>query len=358
MKLYVIDLPNAFGYYGNKKINDRELEQLREIIHDQNNYVLLVAIMEFWHSALINSALEALCIHHNQTNVVLLVEECKYYNTADMPINFTNVRYYNNTLIQNHSLANDDNNIVDLDTNKFLFIVGKSYKEHRIKLLYKLYTSQLLNYCDWSFRLSNPDITRSLIQNISDEEYDTFVNRVTHELDDFSSMFGKSSSGIVAEKELYRKTSFSLLSETHCSIQYSKFITEKTWRAISNRHLFVHISYVDNINFLEELGFDTFQYIMPNKKEQYTADKSIDELVEFTTENITFVLENINRYKNEVVSSITHNYHILQDRVSHFRDIIDLSIEPIVAKPYFLKGNAVDLIEGSDAEKAIKKLWC
>lgn len=364
MKLYIINLA-TLGFPGAKNIDLSaiELYKLQQIIKDKNNYILLHATMEFWDSRLINAVLTMLGVQPNQENIRLLVEECKMLNPFDDPINFDYICYYNDNMLKNDTTGAVNNTEVNLNCNKFLYIVGKSYKRHRISLLYKLHQKGLLDYCNWSFRISKPEETRKLLSEIDDNEYDKFINAVTKDLDIPSStkIYQPEHSSIYGwptEEWLYKDTSFTLLSETHCDPKYVCFITEKTWRAIANKHVFVTASYINNYELLESIGIDTFQYALLHKKEKFTLDKDVDAIVDMTIENVEYLLSNIDKFKEQLTQSIENNLIALNNRISHFRNIVDPCIEPYILKPYYYKKETLDIVEGEDAEKAIKKLWC
>ena len=361
MNLYIINLA-TLGFYETKKIDLSifDLVELQRIIKNPNNRILLHAVMEFWDSDMINACLTMLGVTRTQPNVRLLVEECKKHHPFDKPINFDNILYYNACLMQNETVNLKNNSKITIDKDNFLYIVGKSYKRHRIGLLYNLHRRGLLDQCEWSFRLAEPELTRECLNDIPDEEYDSFITSVTRDLDIPTNepIYHHTRHGWPAQTWLYENTCFTLLSETHCSPQYLAFITEKTWRAISNRHVFVSASYVNNFDLLESIGIDTFQYAMKHKKEEFTIDKRTDDIINMTVENVEHLLENKHLYRNQLVESVTNNVAALNARVTYFREIIDPCIEPLIIQPYFYKENTVDLITGQDAENAIKKLWC
>lgn len=361
MKLYIINLA-TLGFYGSKKIDlsMTELYKLQSIIQNPENHILVNSAMEFWDSNIINAALTMLGIQPDQTNVSLLVEECKLHHPNDEPINFKNIHYYNDNLMKTANSRETFNTNINLTLNKFLFIVGKSYKRHRIGLLHKLYERGLLAKSEWSFRVSEPELTRSLLSEVNDDEYQVFISNVTKDLDIPSNepIFRPDVCGWPTESWLYSDTSFTLLSETHCDPEYLTFITEKTWRAIANKHLFVTASYINNIEFLENLGFDTFQYALRHKKEAFTLDKSVDEIISMTVDNVEHLLSNLPTHESRIIESIENNCRALENRIDHFRGIIDVAIEPYIIKPYYYTTDTFYVIEGTAAEKAIKKLWC
>lgn len=361
MKLYIINLA-TLGFYGSKKIDlsMTELYKLQSIIQNPENHILVNSAMEFWDSNIINAALTMLGIQPDQTNVSLLVEECKLHHPNDKPINFQRIFYYNDNMMKTVNSSEDSNIEVNLDTNKFLFIVGKSHKRHRIGLLYKLYERGLLRHSEWSFRISNPEMTRNLLPELNDSDYDKFIHEVLRDLDIPSDepIYKPDLYGWPTESWLYRDTSFTLLSETHCTPKYLNFITEKTWRAIANRHMFVSASYINNIEFLESIGIDTFQYMLLHKKDSFTLDKDVDAIINMTAENVEYLLDNMHKEKDRIAESIENNIVALDKRAGHFRSIIDPCIEPYIIKPYYFTNEAYYIVEGLDAETAIKKLWC
>lgn len=150
------------------------------------------------------------------------------------------------------------------ESGKGLFFCGKGTKEHRIGLLKKFYDTDTIHNLVWSF--INTDTEKNEIRNrffsdYTDEQYQAFLNHCerildyTPEYDDNSWTF--SHNGYPCDISLYERTGFSIISETWINHSNHLF-TEKTWRAIVNKHPFIMVGPIHNITKLRNLGFKTF----------------------------------------------------------------------------------------------------
>lgn len=145
-----------------------------------------------------------------------------------------------------------------------LFLCGKGDKEHRVGLLKKFYETGNLHNLSWSFNNSKQilqTIRERFFQDYSDAQFDTFVKECTRTLD-YDPNYNSddqifSHFGFPFPASIYKETGFSIITETQAQ-QDTHLFTEKTWRAIVNKHPFIMMGPVKNIERLEELGFKTF----------------------------------------------------------------------------------------------------
>jgi len=368
MKLYLINLivfglQSEWGYWGYLRCNqpnsiyeyasETEIQQIKNIIKDKNNKVVLHAVRETWSADAVNYILEQLGVTPELENVKLVVDPCmidwKPNNLVDFPTN-----YYNTDLMKvaNYEDAYGCNKIIDLSTNRFLYLMGKPYKVHRIGLLRHLHRADLLQHCDWSFTLYDSiyQKTRNILAHLSDDEFTEFVHQTTRTLDNIT-ILGENNNnyfyeGIPYDHSMYEKTSFSLISET---MIMPKCITEKTWRTIANRHAFVTLGNTEVFEYMNNIGIDTFDYLHVHESSNFNIA---------ATMSVRNALEKIQDFEKETKRSIESNYNNYRTLVSNKRKQFDLAIEPYLTQPHPSNISILSIIEGEDARRAIDKLWC
>lgn len=144
--------------------------------------------------------------------------------------------------------------------NKFLFLPGKLNKENRIGLLAELYKNNLLDNNHGKINVSKTQITSDLASIIdSNINFDEFVNHLTN----FYSLEYTSCNAFELSGDMYQETKFSLIAETEFTNGNRYFISEKTIRAIANKHPFVLAGNVGTLVTLKEMGFKTYQEYLP-----------------------------------------------------------------------------------------------
>lgn len=337
MSLYLIDL-RSFGCNHTNEIHvstERINFIKNEMLNYENKFVLF-ALEENWKHEQINNALNIFGITFFQKNCVVIVDVL--VDGADR-INFYNVIRYDSQLIKvaMDEEINEYNKEINLNTQKFLFLMGKPYKRHRIRALYKLYKNNLLDKCDYSFALHNNyyDITREQLKDISDVEFEEFVNKTQKTLDDINITIGENSYhyfGTPVDKNLYKNTSFSLISETYSNrAPHHWFLSEKFWRTIASHHAFILISDNLTIDYIHNtLNINTFQKFLRINKDCYSNshnNTSEEVVLENSITNIQHLLNIIHTHKDEIEFQIKRNYNAYRCRVESMRNIINKSLE-------------------------------
>lgn len=371
MKLHLINLisfglRSEWGYWGYQRcdkpddirsyVSEAEISQVKEIIKNKNNKIILYATEgESWSSDAILSILSQLEVTPDLAHVRLIVDSNAIDWRPDNILDFP-VVYYKRTPVRvaNYEDLNEINTEVNLDKNRFLYLMGKPYKGYRIGLLYKLYKANLLKSCDWSFIMHDGiyDKTRECLNWVSDQEFEEFVQNTTRTLDDINVFFGRSRDrfgydGMPFDRSLYTSTSFSLISETMIK---PNCLTEKTWRTISNRHPFVTLGNDEIFTWMNSVRLDTFDYVRSTDSSVGILDQAIA--------SVKIMLNSISDYKNEVKDSIEKNYETYRNIVSKERVLVDSCLEKYLTQPFSVRPNIIDAVYGKDAVTAINKLWC
>ena len=317
------------------------IQKIKDSIASSDS-VILHAIMEVWSPYAIAEMLLNLGVDQSHDNITFLFEE-GLPELGTNQLRFTNSHPYNHGLMKTNASeeVHGFNSTINLQTGKFLYLMGKPYKQHRIGLLHQLFNRHLLEKCDWSFLYNSrwDGMLREALPLMSDQEYQSFVNRTERTLDKISVVTTDELyyySGLPTDSGLYTNTSFSVISETNCDAKYwSTFTTEKTWRTISNHHAFVMVAYKKTYDYLESIGIDTFQYALKHTKEAMHHDQDVHSLNQLTAENVEYFLMNIGRNSDRIQESIEHNRKVYDQKVASFRSTVDHTIESVILTPYF-----------------------
>ena len=201
-------------------------------------------------------------------------------------------------------------------TNKGLFLVGKPNKINRLPILYFLYSNEILNKFEWSLYL-NDDIIDSIkktnILNLDENSLLTFLEKCNKFPDNAPINLTKTINGDVQhdysgypfDENLYRNTSFSLITETQFNDTGSIYVTEKTWRAIVNKHPFIMAGSVNILAYLKSIGFRTFEKYLPI--ENYDSIENDNDRLNAICENLLVGFsDNIEQINEDVEYNFNH----------------------------------------------------
>lgn len=197
---------------------------------------------------------------------------------------------------------------------RFLFLTGKLTKRNRILPLLKFQESNLLNKdnCIWSSHY-NPTLVKSVYDVVKDsygKRYiKDFLKRYHNNPDNIKLLNLNSTThydGIPFDHTLYEQTSFSVISESELSQSLPVWITEKTWRAILNRHPFMFVGQPHTLKFLRSIGFKTFNEYLPY---DYDCIEDFDDRLDLVLKNLSWLKRNWNKLDFESINrDIEHNY--------------------------------------------------
>ena len=358
MNCYIIDLKVV--YFPEQKFSNENLVLIKQLLL-KNEKIIFIATDESWKDFLINGFIKDIGLEYNNPNVVLVVDHLTISQT-DLIINFGNIKVYDSQLMKVASWEDEitPNTNIALDTDKFLFLMGKSYKRHRIGFLYKLYKQNIISQCEYSYKFGNRSIsgiTRKFLPEISKTEFLKFQNDTVRDLDNAEFLFGTTGShyqGLPVDVNLYKNTSFSIISESVCANGEPWFLSEKTWRTIANRHMFLPLFDTPTFEYLESIGINTFQDILPIKKEKFISD--VDVIIDNTIQNIRYLLSNIHLHKQYITDAVEHNYAVYRNKVDAHRSIFDIRYEEYFYSNIFSKLN-YESIRKIDLDQSLVGLW-
>jgi hypothetical protein len=205
---------------------------------------------------------------------------------------------------------------------RFLFLTGKLNKKNRIIPLLEFSKLNLLNNLNsiWSLNYD---------ANLVDSVYEILVkNNVKYKKEDLISFLKKYRQipdnvsflnisntthydGVPFNKELYENTSLSVISESETAGKHI-WITEKTWRAILNKHPFLIIGQPYTLKHLESLGYKTFEKYLPyqydNIEDFFKRSKIIYKNLDWLKANWKYL-----DFK-EIYNDIEYNYNLAESQ--------------------------------------------
>jgi hypothetical protein len=203
-------------------------------------------------------------------------------------------------------------------TEKFLFLTGKPNHVNRIRLLHKFYENNLIEHCVWSLFM-NPQLrksSRTLLSELSDQEFDMFVDAHINNPDKINIVHGSGGSchydGYPFDASMYSNTSFRVISETQMFAQ--PIVTEKTWTTIANRQPFIIAGYQDSLSDLKKLGYKTFENYL--KINNYDTIKNAEDRLTAVVENTRHWLKTLRVDQEQIAQDVEHNYQLLMSQMN------------------------------------------
>lgn len=119
---------------------------------------------------------------------------------------------------------------------------------------------------------------------------------------------------------LYLETAYSVITETYYS-EDNPSVTEKTYRAIINRHPFVLVGCPGMLQYLKNFGFKTFDQYFTNSD----YDNIVDDIerLQAITENIIEFPTVLEKYKDDIEKDVEYNYILINSIITKDRSIIE-----------------------------------
>lgn len=227
--------------------------------------------------------------------------------------------------------------------NKFLFLGGVPSRKNRILLLSKFYEQKMLTptLAEWSFfkphTAEDETYCKSLLSHYSDSEYQQFISLAERKIDtkyyeakEYSSASGSQwkekkylnkdffKDPNYIDIEIFQSTSISVIAEGHVfpPANDHRFLTEKTWRAVINRHPFIMADNSQRKNFAKSLGLDLFENFFNH---DYDNDTNLDGVVLNVK---TFLDMQHNNFK-KINDKIEQNFRTFFDIINKNENILD-----------------------------------
>lgn len=224
---------------------------------------------------------------------------------------------------------------------KGLMLLGKCKKLHRIGLLKKFYEAEALDSIEWTahFIKERNIIKERFFADYTEEEFEAFskiCNRTIDLPDDHPchpviETQNFHHQGFPFDHTLYQRTAFSVIleSEYYTNLYYNPNLSEKTWRAIANKHPFIMVGGESNIPELKKLGFRTFEEYLPIP-EYYSsfsttrdANIALDSIVTNTIEFSKLLSNPSSDLVKQIKADVDHNYNLFETMMAkHVKDFI------------------------------------
>jgi hypothetical protein len=193
---------------------------------------------------------------------------------------------------------------------KALFLTGKAEKPHRIGLLSEFYANNMMDRLEWSLHINDPAQYTHLVNTSID--YDKFIADCVRNPDNINiDMQGNTShyGGFPYDVKLYSDTVLSIVSETDF-FGTSSWLTEKTFKAIANKHPFILAANAGTLAKINQLGFKTFENYLPiNQYDRLPSRARLDSVVI----NTRYFLNNVAKHQEQINQDVEHNYLRFQE---------------------------------------------
>ena len=237
-------------------------------------------------------------------------KEISGLSTEIFYVNYFLWRTYDKVVRQNKSKINltwHDN------SKKFLILNGKPGRTNRIRLLWKL--KQYLSHAIWSLHVHSgtKHECRSLLPELSDQEFDTFVKEYNNNPDQANIIFQENSlhyGGIPYDEKMFGNSLFRVITETDFVVRedVSPWLTEKTFITILNNLPFIMAGDNNSLYKLRNMGFRTFENYLPvpHYDEIRDEEKKLDAIVTNTACWIESMQD-----KEAIAKDVRHNYERL-----------------------------------------------
>jgi len=176
--------------------------------------------------------------------------------------------------------------------NEFLFLNAKIHKANRLNLAVRLHNKDVLKYGIWSLNTAHTvqDLYPKVSHIITKYDFDWFYSKIPHSPDNIN-YDGQADHylGYPFDHTLYENTKYSIIAETHVEADDEFMITEKTARAIINKHPFVIAS---TPKFLEQLRARQYQTFSDFWPEDYDLEFDTDKRMEMIADTVKYIYNN------------------------------------------------------------------
>lgn len=218
---------------------------------------------------------------------------------------------YNAQFIKNNNINESWNYTSD----KALFIPGKINRYNRCVLMYELYKNNFLNNLSWSFVVSpkiKDAVKNNYFNHLTNEEFEHFIHTVSKTLDIsvIDSDFYYDDyicRQYPYDAQIYKDTSFSIISETYYDWGRTPTITEKTYRTIVNKHPFIISGAPGTLDELESYGYKTFKEYFLLDHDKITNEK---ERLQAVIKNTMYFHQNLNKNIEQIKIDVEYNYKL------------------------------------------------
>jgi hypothetical protein len=227
---------------------------------------------------------------------------------------------------------------------RILFLIGKPDRPHRAPLLYKFYERDQLDQLSWSLFIPAEieNQVRELIPHVADQQWQEFM-KLQGSPDGVTPIVSGSSIHVCNychyDAKIFADTNVSLVSESMFEQSNTLTVraTEKTYKAINNRHPFVIAGPTGTLERLQSLGYKTFEKYLPHPG--YDQEFNNDVRLELIYENILALHKLATEHPESLANDVEHNYTVNKQRYQQQLD----RAAAMLAK-YGYNGRAIDVL--------------
>jgi hypothetical protein len=204
--------------------------------------------------------------------------------------------------------------------NYFVFKIRRA-RTHRLAMLYKLQTNDLLQNADWSLLEPQP-YDETFISNIAAnygflvnmDKIKTIYQNLPKKLESESdSKYENVSAWTDKHFEPYQQSYFYLCTETYTDEGFES-LTEKVFKPIANFQPFLFLAYPGALKLLRKLGFKTFH---PFINEEYDNERDLNKRFNMIYDQIvrltSMTKEEIHNWYWSMEEILIHNNHHIKN---------------------------------------------
>ena len=206
------------------------------------------------------------------------------------------------------------------DNKKFLFLMGKAFKPHRIGLLHRFYKQAMLtkDQAIWSFYDDiSAEVAKQHAPGASSTEIQDLLSNYKQSPDG-ASPISNHYGGFPFDHMLYTNTNLSVVSETLNSVTWN---TEKIYRAMLNNHPFVMASASGHSRYLKLMGFEIF--------DQFFAVPEYDLITDLNS-RLDAVVTNVRHFdptQSQIHLLIEKNVQRLHELAAYYTNSINQALD-------------------------------
>jgi hypothetical protein len=217
------------------------------------------------------------------------------------------------------------NNKWNSNSSKALILTGKAHNPNRIGLLVELVKDGSLKNHIYSFfpplEKNYKNQTLETFSKVCDWDYDEFCSKYKNNPDNIDIRNNEDDmhySGFPFDVKLFEDTLISVISETNCESNGNRpDFSEKTYKAIINKHPFLMLNQGNSLPLLKEYGFHTFEDYM--EFPEYDLIEDPFEKNRVVIRNLNYFLENYKKFETEINEKIEHNYNLMISIYNNFK---------------------------------------
>lgn len=203
------------------------------------------------------------------------------------------------------------------ESNKALVLTGKSHNVNRIGLLVEMVKQGILKKHIYSFfspkEKNYLNKTLETFSESCDWEYGEFVKEYENNPDGIDIRNTEEDmhySGFPYSVDLYKDTLISIIPETNCYENGNRpDFSEKTYKAIINKHPFLMLNQPNSFPLLKQYGFHTFEEYMKHKDYDLTEDPF--EKNKLVIENLNYFIDTYKNFESEINRKVDENYNLM-----------------------------------------------